>query len=85
MGQTQVFLTVPIMVVGYPAFDRKQARTYIARQLKNLGYQVVPYQDFELYVTWAVRREKEEQQPQLGLPAFVNLHKVADLYRNKNR
>ncbi len=85
MGQTQIFLTVPVMVVGQPSFDRKVARDYLMRQLKNLGYTVIPYQDFEIYVTWAVRPTQETNEPELGLPAFVNLHKVADLYRNKKR
>jgi hypothetical protein len=83
MGQTQIFLTVPVMIVGQPSFDRKVARDYLMRQLKNLGYTVIPYQDFEIYVTWAVRPTQESHEPELGLPAFVNLHKVADLYRNK--
>ncbi len=85
MGQTQIFLTVPVMVVGQPSFDRKVARDYLMRQLKNLGYTVIPYQDFEIYVTWAVRPTHETNEPELGLPAFVNLHKVADVYRNKKR
>lgn len=83
LGQTQVFLTVPVMIVGYPAFDRKVARDYLIRQFKNLGYTAIPYQEFEIYVTWAVRPERESHEPELGLPAFVNLHKFADLYRNK--
>lgn len=85
MEQAQIFLTVPVMIVGYPCFDRKVARDYLIRQLKNLGYTVIPYQDFEIYVTWAVRPTQQQPEPQLGLPAFVNLHKVADLYRNKKR
>jgi hypothetical protein len=85
MEQTQIFLTVPVMIVGYPSFDRKVARDYLIRQLKNLGYTVIPYQDFEIYVTWAVRPTSEAPEPEIGLPAFVNLHKVADLYRNKKR
>lgn len=84
MGQNQVFLVIPQMVIGYPVFDRKVAREYIVRQLKNLGYQVIPYQEFEIYVTWK-KGPPVKEEPQLGLPAFVNLHKVADLYRNKKQ
>lgn len=84
MGQSQVFLTVPVMVVGYPVFDRKIAREYLTRQLNNLGYTVIPYQDFDIYVTWEKRSsEKETQGPEIGLPAFVNLHKIADVYRKQ--
>lgn len=84
MGQTQVFLTVPVVIVGYPVFDRKVAREYLTRQLKNLGYTVIPYQEFDIYVTWEKKtRGEEKQEPEIGLPAFVNLHKIADVYRKQ--
>lgn len=86
VGQTQVFLTIPPIVIGYPVFDRKKAREYIMRQLKNLGYTVTPYQEFEIYLTW--KREKKSQEapaPLIGLPAFVNLHKIADVYRKQKQ
>ena len=85
IGQTQVFLCVPPYVFGYPVYDRGVARTYLARQLENLGYTVAPYQDFELYVTWNAEKKKKTYEPEIGLPAFVNLHKIADDYRNKKR
>lgn len=86
MGQNQVFLTVPVMVIGYPVFDRKIAREYLTRQLKNLGYNVIPYQEFDIYVTWETRSSnKKEEEPEIGLPAFVNLHKIADVYRKQKR
>lgn len=86
MGQTQVFLTVPVMVIGYPVFDRKIAREYLTRQLKNLGYNVIPYQEFDIYVTWETRASnKKDEEPEIGLPAFVNLHKIADVYRKQKR
>jgi hypothetical protein len=83
VGQTQAFLTVPGFVMGYPTFDRLQAREYLARQLKNLGYNVITYQDFDLYVTW--KREPKREEVTTGLPAFVNLHKIADSYRKQKR
>lgn len=86
VGQTQAFLSVPPFVMGFPVFDRQQARTYLARQLKNLGYTVTLYQEFEIYVTWTHESKKEPKEPKeplIGLPAFVNLHKIADVYRKQ--
>jgi hypothetical protein len=81
-GQTQIFLTIPAFVIGFPIFDRRQARDYISRQLTNLGYMVTPYGETELYVTWNKPKSAQEQETDL-LPVFANLHKVADSYRNK--
>lgn len=81
-GQSQIFLSIPVFVVGFPIFDRRQARDYISRQLSNLGYMVTPYGETELYVTW--NKQKNVQEPETDLlPVFANLHKVADTYRNK--
>lgn len=83
LGHTQVFLTIPEFVVGYPVFDRAVARKYLMRQLGLLGFNVTQYSEFEIYVTW----EKQEKQPQSEmdiLPSLVNLRKAADSIRKKH-
>lgn len=84
LGQVQAFLSVPQFVIGFPMFDRTVARKYLIRQLKKLGYSVIPYQEFEIYITWKKVKKEPTSEPLLGLPAFVNLHKIADVYRKQN-
>jgi Family of unknown function (DUF5759) len=84
LSQTQTFLTVPSFVIGFPMFDRGVAREYLLRQLKNLGYQATAYSQHEIYVTWArgsggVQVTDDHET----LPAFVNLHKFAESFKNK--
>lgn len=84
LGQTQAFLTVPQFVMGFPTFNRTEARTYIARQMSNLGYSVTLYGDFELYVSWV--KGKKDDGPENQLPVFANLHKLAHtLKKQKGR
>ena len=82
MGQTQVFLTVPEFVFGYPTFDREAATVYLKRQLELLGYMVNHYSQYQLYVTWVFKTEKEEQLD--ILPSLVNIRKAADSIRKKH-
>ena len=83
LGHTQVFLTVPQFVVGYPTFDREFARKYLTRQLELLGYTVVQYSDFDIYVTWE-KQAKQEAEDMDILPSLVNLRKTADGIRKKH-
>jgi hypothetical protein len=83
MGHTQVFLTVPEFVVGYPTFDRHYAVQYLVRQLELLGYSVTRYGDFDVYVTW-IRHEKTKDEDMDILPSLVNLRKAADTLRKKH-
>ena len=86
-GKTGTFVNIPTFIVGYPIYDRKVACDYIGRQLGNLGYQTMKYTDYDLYVTWnKVKQEKKKEKTNVSdvLPPFINLHKFADMYRNKN-
>ena len=83
LGHTQVFLTVPEFVFGYPTFDRSFATTYLKRQLELLGYIVTQYSDFEMYITWD-RQVTQKEEDQDILPSLVNLRKAADSIRKKH-
>lgn len=83
LGHTQVFLTVPEFVFGYPTFDRSFATAYLKRQLELLGYTVTQYSDFEMYITWD-RQAKQKEEDQDILPSLVNLRKAADSIRKKH-
>lgn len=84
-GQKQVFLRVPSVVMGYPSFDRSIAARYLKRQLDNGGFITQLVSEIDIYVTWDVKvtREpkKEEEDPDVEFPSFVNLRKVANQYR----
>ena len=79
-GQSQVFLETPLFVTGFPLFDRDSACTYLCRQLRNLGYDVNNYTEYEMYVTWT--RQKKEVEPEI-IPSFINIHKLAGDIRRK--
>jgi len=80
-SQTQAFLSVPSFVYGYPSFDRSAATMYLIRQLELLGYSVVKYGDFDIYVTWIKNKPNQEEEV---LPILMNLRKTADNYRKKH-
>lgn len=91
LNATNVFLTVPSLVMGFPAFDRAVACNYLARQLRNGGFEVRHVGDHDLYVSWAQasgssrRKEpsrEEEVDPLLDdFPTLMNLKKAANKYR----
>lgn len=86
-GNSGTFVNIPVFLVGYPIYDRSSACDYIGRQLSHLGYQTIKYTDFDIYVTWrkttAKKEKKETKEIPDVLPPFINLHKFADMYRNK--
>jgi hypothetical protein len=84
LGHKQIFLTVPTLVVGYPTFDRGAAARYIMRQLKLGGFDVRLVSDYDMYVSWIIRKkvkEKVTQPDETEFPDLVNLKKMADKYR----
>ena len=83
LGQTQVFLSVPQFVIGYPMFDREAARKYLARQMSNLGYDVTLYGEYDMYVSWLKMKYKEKDKDVNQLPIFANIHKIAETLRGK--
>ena len=82
-GHTQLFLTVPQFVFGYPAFDRDSATVYLMRQLRLLGYNVVRYGQHDIYITWIRDSETKKEEDMDILPSLVNLRKAADNLRGK--
>jgi len=85
-GHKQVFLTVPLFLIGYPVFDRPSACRYVARQFTRGGFTVEFMSDFDLYVAWPKpRRVKEmndhDDDDDSGFPNLMNLKKIANKYR----
>lgn len=89
VGDPQVFLSIPPLIIGYPMYDIEYATTYMARQLRRLGYIVKELGGPNLYVTWNLKRNKsgEEEPPEdPGMfPTLVNLKKVASEIRGKKK
>ena len=90
---TQVFLEIPVFVVGYPIFDRDKAAVYIKRQLEHSKLDVMRINDYELYVSFVKKKKKKKKQPtgsaqpeapdEDEFPTLMNLKKAANNLRNK--
>jgi hypothetical protein len=82
-GHKQVFLTVPIFLIGYPMFDRSAACRYVARQFTRGGFTVQIMTDFDLYVSWPRPKKVKErvEEDDIDFPNLVNLKKIANKYR----
>lgn len=88
LNQTSASLMVPVVVVGYPTFDRPLAATYLERQLRNGGYFTRRLNDVTILVQWGttaqsrkVAKKKQEDDSFGELDGLVNLRKVANKYR----
>lgn len=84
LGHKQVFLTVPVVLIGYPVFDRSAAARYIARQFQLGGFTVQIVSEFDIYVSWVVpkkKKEREETEEEVAFPDLMNLKKMANKYR----
>ena len=84
LGCKQLFLTVPIFVIGYPTFDRGQAARYVARQFTLGGFTVQLINDTEIYISWFVQKKKKERsehKEEEDFPNLMNLKKMANKYR----
>lgn len=82
LGHKQVFLTVPVFVIGCPTFDRGAATKYVARQFHLSGFTVQRIGDYELYISWDISKkniEKVVEEP--DFPNLMNLKKIANKYR----
>src|SRR5210317_2565757 len=81
LGHKQVFLTVPVILIGYPVFDRSAAARYIARQFSLGGFVVQLVSDHDIYVSWNVKKKKkrhiEEEEEDVDFPNLMNLKKMA--------
>jgi hypothetical protein len=88
LGNKQVFLTVPMFVIGYPTFDRSSAARYIARQLKLGGFDVILISEFDLHVSWNIPKKNKEKcidsdDDETCFPDLIDLKKMADKYRTR--
>jgi hypothetical protein len=88
LGTSEVFLSVPSFVIGYPLYDTGHAAAYIKRQLERLGYNVTQ-SGTEFFLTWGKPNpvpEKVTQEPvhDEDFPTFVNLRKIANKLQKNN-
>lgn len=85
LGHKQVFLTVPVILIGYPVFDRSAAARYIARQFELGGFISQLVGDHDVYVSWNVQKKKKEpeheEEDDIDFPNLMNLKKMANKYR----
>tara|TARA_B110000503_G_C7158765_1_gene418623 strand:+ start:879 stop:1259 length:381 start_codon:yes stop_codon:yes gene_type:complete len=85
LGHKQVFLTIPLFLLGYPVFDRLAACRYVTRQFANGGYTTDMISDFDIYISWSRPKKKKEivheDEDDLDLPNLMNLKKIANKYR----
>ena len=73
LGHKQVFLTVPTFVIGYPTFDRGLAAKYIVRQLTLGGFDVNLVNDYNMYVSWNIRKKtKQKTEPDIYYRTKIN-------------
>lgn len=93
-NQKQVFLEVPIFLIGYPTYDVEIAAVYIKRQLELSGFKVFPISTIAFNVSWYSEKEKRKQQlpsrfepvpppPSFSdeqFPSLINLKKAAKRY-----
>jgi Family of unknown function (DUF5759) len=88
VGDRQVFLSTPSMLLGYPLYDVDSATVYLARQLRHLGYQVQELGGASLYVTWEVKGSSEQEVQVFDdggdIPSLINLKKVASRIRGES-
>ena len=89
VGDRQVFLSTPNMLLGYPLYNVTSATVYLARQLRHLGYHVQEIGGPNLYVTWDVRGSVDQEVHVFDdggdIPSLINLKKVASRIRGENR
>ena len=89
VGDRQVFLSTPNMLLGYPLYNVTSATMYLARQLRHLGYHVQEIGGPNLYVTWDVRGSVDQEVHVFDdggdIPSLINLKKVASRIRGETR
>lgn len=84
LGHKQVFLTVPVILIGYPVFDRNAAARYLTRQFELSGFIVQLVADYDIYVSWNIskkKRKREIENEDIEFPNLMNLKKMANKYR----
>jgi hypothetical protein len=84
LGQKQVFVNVPLFIMGYPTFDRDKATEYLKRQLERAGFVATQTGSYEILVTWNTKKtaDETEEEPAFNeFPTLMNLKKAANKYR----
>jgi len=85
VGGKYVYAEIPAFVLGCPNYDRYKATAYIKRQFELGGFIVTVPNDFQLLITWRIKKEKErkkkEENTDEDFPTLVNLKKFANKYR----
>jgi len=83
-GSKVATFQVPAFLIGYPMFDRYKATAYIKRQLERGGFDVVVLGDYELHISWRVKKTQPPHPPPADVdefPTLINLKKAANKYR----
>ncbi len=84
LGHKQVFLTVHVILIGYPVFDRNTAARYLTRQFELSGFIAQLVSDYDIYVSWNISKKKKEREVEnedIEFPNLMNLKKMANKYR----
>ena len=98
LGQKNIFVRIPIYVLGLPSYNVEKACIYIQRQFSNSGFYVCKTSQIDLYISWQrdkrsksssssiSRTEHQEMDTDMiddpSLPSLVNLKKLASKYKN---
>jgi hypothetical protein len=82
-NRKHVIIQIPAFVMGYPTFNRLKALTYVKRQLELAGFDVFVVGDFELNITWRIKKPNRDSKitSMDGFPTLMNLKKAANQYR----
>ena len=82
-NRKNIIIQIPVIVIGYPTFNRMKALTYIKRQLELAGFDVLVVGDYDLNITWKVKKLNRDSALSsiIEFPTLMNLKKAANQYR----
>jgi|TARA_B100002019_G_scaffold129154_1_gene111123 hypothetical protein len=83
-NRKHVVIEIPAFVIGYPTFNRLKALIYLKRQLELAGFDVAVIGDYEINITWRVKRPNRDSSRLTSMdefPTLINLKKAANQYR----
>jgi hypothetical protein len=94
LGRKEIYLEIPEMIFGYPAYRLSFVTLYMNKQLQNLGYKTSILGRGLLHVSWrkidtsvkvieVKKNIKISNQPDLELETLSNLKKTANNLRKK--
>jgi len=91
-NQKQVFLEVPVFLVGYPSYNVETAAVYLKRQLELGGFRVVNTSTTSFNVSWQKETPQRREPSRVAhepapptfsedyFPSLINLKKAAKRY-----